>query len=309
MINPSRYLFIFNPAADKGRAVRRAGWLQSLLGERKDSAMVTTNYAGHAGEIARSEMQGSSALIACGGDGTLHEVVNAVAEKGVTVGMVPIGSANDFFRNLYAGSLPPSGINHLFDGGVKRVDLGSVSFGGDRQRYFINSLGVGLTGRIAKSVKGTQWLKGELAYVYALLSVLMGYQSIKMRITITLADSVVELDEPVFAFSVLNGKVEGGKFRIAPHAELSDGLLDVCILKAIPKYAFFWYVLKYLQGTHITDRRVLYCKARAVELTLENADVMHMDGEVYDNINGKIAISVVPKGVPVLCNLRHDADL
>ncbi|MBZ4220336.1 MAG: diacylglycerol kinase family lipid kinase [Chlorobium sp.] len=301
------YLFIFNPAADKGRASRKAGWLQALVAARKDSILVTTAYAGHAKEIARSGIQGSNFLIACGGDGTLHEVVNAVAGEGITVGILPIGSANDFIKTLNPHNRPHTGISHFFDAGIKSVDIGSVAFGRVSHRYFINSMGIGFTGRVAKAVKRLPWLKGEPGYVYALFSVLAGYTPILMHIIITLEDSVLELHEPVFAFSVSNGKIEGGKFLIAPHAELSDGLLDVCILKAMPKHEFFRFVLKYLNGTHIKDPKVLYCKAKAVKVSLMEPEVMHLDGEVYDDISGKIMISVVPEGLNVLCDLLPPA--
>lgn len=302
MTNYSRYLFIFNPAADKGRAIRKSQWLEALVTESDESVMVSTSYAGHAGVIARTEIRQSTCLISCGGDGTLHEVVNAVAGEGVTVGILPFGSGNDFIKTLNPGNISRLGIRHLFDSGSRAVDIGRVAFANSDSRYFINSLGIGFTGRVAKSVKGAPWLKGELAYLYALLSVLKGYSAPKMKITITLEHSVLELDEPVFAFSVSNGKVEGGKFRIAPHAEITDGLLDVCILKGITRLEFFPYVFKYLRGTQISDPKVIYCKAKAVEVTLTEPDVMHMDGEVYDDIQGRVAISVVPEGIRMLCD-------
>jgi YegS/Rv2252/BmrU family lipid kinase len=300
MNNRCRYLFIFNPAANKGRAVRKAEWLKSLLSGREDSILLTTAYPGHAGDIARSEVRECTCMIACGGDGTLHDVVNAVVGKGIIVGILPIGSANDFIKTLNPGKSLPLGVGHFFTGGSKFVDLGSVSWGDGDHQYFINSLGIGFTGRIAKSVKQTRWLRGELVYVYALLNVLYSYTASTMRIKITLEHSSLELCEPIFAFSVSNGKIEGGKFRLAPEADLYDGFLDVCILKAIPKHELFRYVLKYLRGTHIYDPQVLYCKAKAVEVILEKADVMHIDGEVFDNVCGRIAISVVPKGISIL---------
>jgi diacylglycerol kinase (ATP) len=303
MMNSSCYLYIFNPAADKGRASLKAGWLQSLVAGRKNSTLVATSYAGHAGEIARYGFRESNCLIACGGDGTLHEVVNAVAGEDVTVGILPIGSANDFIKTLNPQKRQHTGISHFYNAGSTSVDLGSVLFGSTDHRYFINSLGIGFTGRVAKTVKRLSWLKGDLSYAYALLSVLAGYTSLPMHITITLADSVLELHEPVFAFSVSNGKIEGGKFIIAPHAELSDGLLDVCILRDMPKHEFFRFVLKYLYGTHINDPKVLYCKAKAVAVTLMAPEVMHLDGEVYDNINGRIGISIVPDGIRMLCDV------
>jgi len=299
MNNFSRYIFIFNPAADKGRALRKAEWIKEQLSGRTDSVLVTTTYAGHAEDIAHSEKREGSCMVVCGGDGTLHEVVNAVTGEGVTIGIVPIGSANDFIKTLHPKNNLYSGISRLFEAKRKKIDIGSV-FYGIEHRYFINSLGIGFTGRIARSVKRTSWLKGELGYVYVLFSVLFDYKPLKMGIKITLEDSILEFHEPVFAFSVLNGKIEGGKFRIAPRAELSDGLLDVCILKAVPKHELFRYAFKYLCGTHITDPQVIYCKAKAVEVMLESPDVMHLDGEVYEGICGRIMISVVAKGLSVL---------
>ncbi|MEI6847273.1 MAG: diacylglycerol kinase family protein [Chlorobiaceae bacterium] len=302
-----RYLFIFNPAADKGRASQKLKWLKTFVFGRSDSSLATTSYAGHAGELAQSAIGQRTTLISCGGDGTLHEIVNAVAGKDVTVGVLPFGSGNDFIKTLNSHSTPRHGIGCLFGSGSRAVDLGCVTFGNDNLQYFINSLGIGFTGRVAKAVKSTPWLKGEFAYVYALFSVLIGYTPPKMHITITCDDCVLQLYEPVFAFSVSNGKIEGGKFRIAPHADLSDGLLDVCILKSVGKYEFFSYVLKYLYGSHIYDPKVLYCKAKAVDIMLEEPDVMHMDGEVYDGVCGSIAISVVPEGIHMLCDVVLDS--
>ncbi|WP_076792807.1 diacylglycerol kinase family protein [Chlorobium sp. KB01] len=308
MTNRSRYLFIFNPAADKGRASRKSAWLEALVTESQESVMVRTTHAGHAGVIARAEHRQRTSIISCGGDGTLHEVVNAVAGEGCTVGVLPFGSGNDFIKTLNPERKQRRGISHFFKSGSREVDLGRVAFANSDHRFFINSLGIGFTGRVAKSVKGAPWLKGELAYLYALLTVLAGYSAPKMKITITLENSVLELDEPVFAFSVSNGKVEGGKFRIAPHAEITDGLLDVCILKGITKLEFFPYVFKYLNGTQINDPKVIYCKAKAVDVTLTEPDVMHMDGEVYDDIHGRVAISVVPNGITMLCDLSEDSE-
>ncbi len=297
----TRYIFIFNPAANKGRARLKADWLESQVAEKGNAVIRSTAYPGHAGEIARSGLQESSCLIACGGDGTLHEVVNAVAGEDVSVGVLPIGSANDFIKNLNPPKVYEGGIGHLFGSSRTFVDLGKVTFGGSVQRYFINSLGIGFTGRIARKVKETLWLKGEMSYVHALLSVLSGYCPVPMHIRITGSDKDIELNEPIFAFSVSNGKVEGGKFRIAPHAELTDGLLDVCILKSISRLEFFLFVLKYLKGTQIYDPKVLYCKAKSVEITLPGPEVMHMDGEVYENICGRVVISADPEKLPVIC--------
>jgi diacylglycerol kinase (ATP) len=298
-----RITFIFNPAADKGRAAEKASGVRSALASFGNASFELSRYVGHAGEIARDAADRSSTLISCGGDGTLNEVVNAVVGKPVRIGIVPTGSANDFLKTLRPSRRSQDEtIRELADSASRRVDLGHVNFGDGRTRYFINSIGIGLTGRIAGKVKSTMWLRGELSYAYALFSVLLGYAPPKMHIKIETPEGTVELHEPVFAFSVSNGTVEGGKFRIAPLADACDGLLDVCILKAIPKWRFPGYVLKYLKGTQIDDPMVLYCKATAVEVFMPEADAMHMDGEVFELIGGSVGIVVVPGAVDMLCD-------
>jgi YegS/Rv2252/BmrU family lipid kinase len=302
MCTDQYYTFIFNPAADKGRAASRAEWLSRSLSGASNASLETTSYPGHAGEIARRASCGSSTLIACGGDGTVNEVVNAIIGLPVRIGVLPIGSANDFLKTLYDGrKIRKLDLRGFFRAQSRKVDLGRIDFGNGTQRYFVNSLGIGFTGRIARTVKLASWLRGELAYAHALFSVLLGYTPLKMHIKITVPGGMVELDEPVFAFSIANGRIEGGKFRIAPDADPCDGLLDVCILKAIPKWIFLGYVFKYLKGSQIDDRRVIYCKASAVDVTISGKDVMHMDGEVIEGVTGKLSITVASCAVDMLC--------
>lgn len=296
------FAFIFNPAADKGRAASKAAALEHGIGRLGNASFEATRYPGHAEEIARRVACKGTTIVACGGDGTLNEVVNAVAGLPVRVAVLPVGSANDFVKTLPA-LLRPDALHPavLSQASGRSVDAGLVEFGDGRSRHFINSIGIGFTGRIAAAVKSSAWLKGELSYALALLRVLLGYAPLNMHITIDSPDGAVVVNEPVFAFSVSNGAVEGGKFRIAPDADPGDGLLDVCILKAIPGWMFGGYVLKYLSGTQIDDPRVIYCKASAVELFMPVADAMHMDGEVVGSVSGRIRVSAVPGAVEVLC--------
>ncbi len=270
----------------------------SLLG---DAVAYYSDYAGHTPEIARESLAESRAIVACGGDGTAHEVANVLAFSNVSLGILPSGSANDFIKSLdhrFGREYP---VEAYLDADSVSVDLGRVRVEGKFDRYFLNSLGMGFTGRIARKVRNTKWLKGELIYLNALFSVLLGYKPPKMHIKLITPDAQIEIDEPVFAFSVGNGRVEGGKFHIAPEAEIDDGLLDVCILKAVPKASFLLYAWKYMRGTQIFDSQVIYSKVRAIEVELPEPEVMHMDGEVFEGIHGKIKIESVPESIKVLC--------
>ena len=298
--------FIFNPAADKGRAAAKAALVRRLVGQFECAAsFAETRFAGHAADLARSAASDGATLIACGGDGTLNEVVNAVAGLPVKIGILPVGSANDFLKTFQpAKKSSEERIKSFAKSSSRRVDLGRVAFSDDRQRLFVNSIGIGFTGRIASAAQSARWLRGELSYAWALGSVLLGYRPLKMHITLDTPDGVVELDEPVFAFSVSNGKVEGGKFWISPEADPYDGLLDVCILKAVPKWRVPGYVLKYLQGIQIHDAEVIYCKASSVELFMPEEEFMHIDGEVMGRVGGAIGIRAMPRAVDMLYD--HD---
>ena len=303
MARQDSFAFIFNPAADKGRAAGKADMLKRSLAKFGNVSLEVSRFAGHAGEIARNAAVHSRTLVACGGDGTLNEVVNAIVGMPVRVGIFPTGSANDFLKTLRPlKRTPEETIRSLFESPGRKVDLGHVDFGDGRSRYFVNSIGIGLTGRIAGRVKATNWLRGEMSYAYALVSVLLGYAPLKMHIEIETPEGRLELHEPLFAFSVSNGMVEGGKFRIAPQADPGDGLLDVCILKAIPKWRFPGYVFKYLRGTQIDDPKILYCKAYALRVFMPEDDAMHLDGEVFERVGGSMGIVAVPQAVEMLCD-------
>ncbi len=295
------FTFIFNPAADKGRAASKADSIRRSLATLGNASLETTRFAGHAADLARAAAADGATLIACGGDGTLNEVVNAVAGQPVKIGVLPVGSANDFLKTFDPSAKEHEARIRGFAGAAsRRVDLGRVEFSGGESRYFVNSIGIGFTGRIASTVKATPWLRGELSYAWALVRVLLGYSAVKMHITLETVDGTVELDELVFAFSVSNGRVEGGKFRISPEADPCDGLLDVCILKAIPKWRLPGYVLKYLKGSQIHDSQVIYCKAKSVAVFLSVDEAMHMDGEVIDRAGGAIGITAEPLAVEML---------
>lgn len=293
--------FIINPVANKGRAARTADLLRNAVGLRRDAVAYCSEYPGHALELARRSLDQSRAVVACGGDGTAHEIANILAFSDVCLGILPSGSANDFIKSLdhrFGSDYP---IDAYMKAGSVLTDMGRVMGEKRFQRYFLNSLGMGLTGRIALRVKNTRWMKGDVIYLNALLSVLLGYKPPKMHIKLITPDSFIEMEESIFAFSVGNGRIEGGKFHIAPEAEINDGLLDVCILKAVPKARFFSYALKYMRGTQIFDPQVIYSKVRAIEVELFEPEVMHMDGEVFEDIQGRIRIESVPSSIKVLC--------
>lgn len=295
-----KYTFIINPVAGRGKAAGRGRSISHELAGEPAAQTCWTEYAGHARELARCALSSGKAVIACGGDGTAHEIANALAGSKVCLGVLPAGTANDFIKSLDHGFGRDFRPAAYLRAGETAADLGRVSAEDDFARYFINSFGIGFTGLIARQVRRSGWLRGESAYLYALLRVLLGYAPVKMHIKLVTPDESLEIEESVFAFSIGNGRIEGGRFLIAPDAAIDDGLLDVCILKAIPRRDFFRYALKYMRGTQIHDSMVLYRKVRAVEIVLQAPTVMHMDGEVFENVGGRVRVESAPDAIRLL---------
>ncbi|NTW50315.1 MAG: diacylglycerol kinase family lipid kinase [Chlorobiales bacterium] len=299
-----RYWFILNPAADKGRARSRVAWLQQSI--RKwgiDTVVQLTTQPKDASRFAEDVKGNIDVVVACGGDGTLNEVVQALVHSDKILGCVPIGSANDFYKNIASPDLPTDTLSHIFKSGVEPVDVGQVTItdsSGKNFRYFINSFGLGFSGRIAQVASQLTWLKGDLIYLYALLKVTRSYKPVHMRLTLHTPDGIVSLDEKVFMVSIGNGRYEAGKFMIAPDASIRDGWLDVCVLKAISRREVPRWILKYIKGTQITESKVVYAKVKKLEIDLSVPEMLHLDGEVIENVSGKITVEVCPSSLKVL---------
>ena len=297
------HLFIINPAADKGRAKNVAGWLRNELRERHSSQSATiilTERAGQIIDIIRTKAAPDTVIIACGGDGTLHDIVNAAFPKQLAVGIIPAGSANDFVKTLYPPKWNSRALTRLFDGTTRRVDLALVTNPRSGTRCMVNSAGIGFTGRIADAVRRNHWLKGETLYAAALFTTLHGYHPPRYGITMTTPTGTIRLHEPLFALSIANGTTEGGKFRIAPGADPADGLLDVILLGAIPRHRFPLYLRHYLAGTHIGKPDIRHYRVHSITIEPDQPDLMHIDGEVFTTGTAPVTFTAAPAALTII---------
>ncbi|ARM31461.1 diacylglycerol kinase family protein [Prosthecochloris sp. HL-130-GSB] len=289
MKSSTEAVFIVNPQARRGKGILTAESLQRQMSQEISTRLLVTRCPGDAFRLAREVLDTARLVVACGGDGTAHEVARAMAGLPVPMGVLPAGTANDFVK-----SYRPATVAELASAPWFPADLGRVRLDDGSRHLFINSCGIGLTGRIAARVAAGRFITGQSRYAYALFRELLGYAAVKMHITLKTPQGAEVIDEPVFAFSVGNGMVEGGRFMIAPFARIEDGLLDVCIIRSIPPVSFLPLALKYMKGTQTEDSMIVYRKVSSVELVLPEPQVMHMDGEVYRDISGRLRIDVMP---------------
>lgn len=219
-----RYWFILNPAANHGKAKRYVKPLQYALKARKvDTTIQLTTKPHDATEFARAIKCSVDTVVACGGDGTFNETAQSLIHSDTALGCIPMGSGNDFYSNLSCNSVPSdsprSAIEKVLCHATHTIDTGQVSFqrhGFHVQRAFLNSLGIGFTGEIARVAKLVPHLRGDLIYLYALWIVARTHRAAPMTFELHTPDGIQTITENVFSVMIGNGRREGVSFGLHP---------------------------------------------------------------------------------------------
>ncbi len=251
---------IVNPVAGRGRSRRVWPTIEAELRLQGLSfETVFTERPGHAKELAQQAVKsGYQVVVAVGGDGTLTEVVNGLAGSGVLLGLVPVGSGNDFARSLHIPQDITEAVGILAGGARLTVDLGRVG-----ENYFINVAGVGFDAQVALTMaEKARWLKGTAAYVYAVFRCLFSCKPFPLRLELDGQEQRVN----ALLIAVANGQYIGGGMHIAPEAQVDDGYFDVVVLENISPFAFVKSFPSVFRGTHLTHPKIKLYRARNVSV-------------------------------------------
>lgn len=288
----SRALIIRNPAAGRGRAQRL--WpdiLQKLKGF--DFEEVVSSRAGEATSIA--ERSKHPLVIACGGDGTVHEVVNGLMRGGAkaTLGVIAVGSGDDFAKMLGPGDP----IERLLAGKTRTIDIGTIKTEKEI-RYFANGMDIGFGAHGARNVASVpRFLTGLGAYLGALVLTLVRFPLLRVRVAID--------DEPLREITtvmtaVMNGTTFGGSFRVCPEARVDDGQLDVLVVDALGRLEILGLVPKIMRGTHTADPRLKMFKTRKIQIQSEAPLLVEADGEIAFTAARRLEVELLPGALRVL---------
>jgi diacylglycerol kinase (ATP) len=270
---------ILNPIAGSVKELDAIiGQLRRLPG----AEIKMTSRAGDALRFAKDlARKGRPYIIAAGGDGTLNEVINGVARhaKEVQVGLLPLGTGNDFARTLDLPLTVEENIDILLSQHRRAIDLVRVK--SDRVRYLVNVSAGGFSGlvdeKLTPEIKHT-W--GPLAYVRsaaAALSELHGY-----RTTIVLDDKE-RLSVDLYNVIVANGRFGAGGLPVAPEADPSDGLLDLILISKSSKPEIVLLAAQMLLGKHISNKAVVCRRAAKISIHSRPGMWFNADGELIGN--------------------------
>jgi YegS/Rv2252/BmrU family lipid kinase len=228
---------IVNPNADLGRAWRIASDLRPIVDEFGGADWSGTVYPTHAIELARQAgEEGHSLVVAVGGDGTVHEVINGLmqlpAEKRPRLGVVPLGSGNDFAHAVGVPSQAPNALRQVFLGQPRRVDIGRLQDNLGRVEYFDNTVGIGFDATVTIRSHKFVYLRGFLIYLLAVLqTIALNHDAVRLKVTTDRED----WEEQMLMLTLCNGPREGGGFSVAPEARNDDGIFHYAAVRKVSR--------------------------------------------------------------------------
>jgi YegS/Rv2252/BmrU family lipid kinase len=311
-----RYV-ILNPRAGRGRAsVARQALEEALHKAGLAFELALTTERGEASRLAMQAIErGSNQLIAVGGDGTFHEVVNGIARSheqhnsSTTLGIVAVGTGNDFIKSLRptAPTTPPhsdvaAAVQRIAEGSTRAIDMGKVTITTDNSeprtfsRYFLNDLGLGIYARVAAETFKIKRLKGRMVYALAILRALATCRSTHMQLRF----DGHELAQPFLLVSFGNGQYQGAAFRFTPDALLDDGLLDLCMVDATHPGEIIRSMPLALKGTHTHRPQVTMARTTRAEVECTRPGIVSSDGEILTTEARHIVVEVVPQALTII---------
>jgi diacylglycerol kinase (ATP) len=280
----NRIKMIYNPEADRGRSYEVAGDLRQLANELGGADWVGTVYPGHAIELAvQAAEAGYTTIVALGGDGTVHEVVNGLMQiepaRRPRLGVVPIGSGNDFAGSAGMKIDPFDAVRRIYQSTIERtLDIGSLRDASGRKEFWCNAVGIGFDAAINLQSRTIPWIHGFGMYFLATLkTIAMSFESPYFQLTI----DGEKKDGHYLMLSIGNGTREGGGFRVTPDAVMDDGLLDYALVDGMSRLRILRLIPEVMQGTHGRFRDVHLGRLRRLTLLADRALPIHADGEMY----------------------------
>lgn len=309
-------VFIINPKAGKNNRISRIISTIEAASEKlkKETEIYITKAVGDGENFVRNyaDTHGSARFIACGGDGTFSEILNgAYGKEGVEIGVMPMGTGNDFCRN-FPGGIPFLDAESQIMGKTVRCDVikYTTEVGGNiTQKYCANMFNIGFDCNVAdltSKMKTRPLVSGSLAYFLSIFSVLLKKKGANLEIIL---DDELMHRGPLLLTSVANGCYCGGGIKSNPGACLNDGLIDVNIIYNISRLNFLSKLPFYMKGTHTKLKNIqkVIATHKCKKLTVTPLDGnmrLCIDGEIIDA--GKTEFELINSAVDFVLPVTKD---
>jgi YegS/Rv2252/BmrU family lipid kinase len=281
---------LVNPASAGGKTLKLLPAVEQALDARRAVFRVQrTKGLEHGAEQALLAIEAGEVPVVMSGDGLLGAVGGAMAGSETPLGIVPGGRGNDLARVLGVPTDPEQAVATLFAGHSRRIDVGEAN-----GRRFLGIVSVGFDSECNRRANEVKLIRSNLVYVYSLFRTLIGWKP--ARFTIRVDDERIRLSG--YSVSVANNSTFGGGMRIAPDANLEDGLFEVIAIGEVGKLRFLANLPKVFKGTHVDGEEVRVFRASHLELSASKAFPVYADGEHLTDLPA--ALRVLPRALSVL---------
>jgi len=278
----SEIAFLVNPASGNGATGKRWPELAhraARLGLEGETLF--SERPGHLIELARGAVErGAELVVAVGGDGTLNETVNGVAESGVTLALLPLGTGMDFGRTYGIPTKFEDAVRVATGGDTRTIDAARVAYrtwgGEDATRWFANIGSVGMSAAVAQRANSmSKALGGRATFFYALARVFLEWDNTEISVTLDDGERRGRMHDVILA----NGRWHGGGMMLAPDAEPDDGLFDVVVIGDVNKRDFITTAPKLYKGKHVGHPKVEVLRSATVTVDAPEHLPIEVEGE------------------------------
>ncbi len=309
-----KHILVLNPAAGQGKAIDLK---EAILKAKEKTALDIEIY--ETKEVLDAEVFTSAVLkniddtkkvriYACGGDGTVNEILNAILHTGkmdnIELGIVPVGTGNDFVRNF--GDLEDFlDIEKQLSFETQQTDVIKYQFRKNDftyTRYGINMFNIGFDCNvvdITARLKRLPLVSGSMAYIMGVAAMLVRKKGANLKVEFE--DGEI-FDGKMLLIAIANGCFCGGGVKGVPYASTNDGLMDISLIKKCGRIEFLKLFPQYAKGTHLENKKahdlIIYKKSKKLKIIAnETAMLFSADGEITEA--DEISFEIVPKAISV----------
>lgn len=296
---------IYNPASKGGKSKKVIPKIKNYFDEQDiDYTFSETTAPLDGVEKAKSaKEEGFSIVCAVGGDGTVHEVGNGAIASGLTLGVIPLGSGNDFAAGLGIENNWESGVDTLINGKTDKISITKAG-----ERYSINIFDAGLGGDVAKaSEKHLRWISGSKKYTMLTLALLTRHKPYAIKLIVDGEEYNYDLN--IFAAGF--GQSFGSGMNILPDARYNHDKMQIAVVHSASRFRILRVFPKVFDGTHVEITKyidILQGKEVIIEVDPINKRPLRSeaDGELF--WEGSIKLEAIPMGLEVIIPQHWDFD-
>lgn len=294
-----RYLLIVNPEAGSRQTMKALPEIEDTLRSNgMEYEFHFTKGVGHATDLVKEFGAEYDVIVSVGGDGTINEIINGLPGIDKPLGMIPIGTGNDFARSC---CIPLNNITEaisiLKQHDVKPVDVGVVN-----GRRFINVMGFGFDGQVNDVVQAIRFIPPAIRVYLAIAFVYLFYR--RKAIRVSFDDQV--LTDPIFLFAIGNGWNVGGGLQLTPKAIMDDGKFDLSYAPKIGRLRILQVFAKLFDGTITEIPEVEVFQTDKIQIDMDGHVPVHFDGEQFKPVPRSYTITLEAKAQTIIGNWAAD---